>query len=142
MKLLTIVAALLLSSAAHAQTVVHKPVTLLKISGSTKPIVFDRTIIDGDTIYTLTFQNWRYQQIADIKTLQLGKKELPVFLKAIATSQASAMDDKVIMPDYAIEKLRTGLAGATHYWISHDGGFCQLSEKDVRNLVEAIGKEK
>lgn len=137
----TIVFLLILTCSVCAQTIVHKPVTILKVSGGVRPIQFDRLVIEGDTTYRIVFQNWQYQQLTDVKTLSLAKKELPAFSKALATAQAAAMDDNVLMDAYSIRKIRTGLTGATHYWLYHDGGYCQLSEKDVRNLIEAVGKE-
>lgn len=141
MKVLTIIALLFLTFTSHSQTVIHKPVMILKISGGVRPIEFKRVIIESDTIYRLVFQNWQYQHLTDIKSLNLEKKELPAFAKALKAAEAAAMDDKVMMPDYSIEKLRAGLMGATHYWLHHDRGYCQLSEKDLKKLTEVVEKE-
>lgn len=141
MKLLTIVAVLLLSSVAHSQTVVHKPVTLLKISGGMRPVEFQKSVVDSAASYQVMFRNIAYQELIDVKYLPIPKRYLSGFYNALADALVLAIGDKIAMPNYSIEKIRTGALGKVNYWLHYDNGYCQLSERDIKDLQSVIRKE-
>lgn len=126
----------------QAQTIVKKTVVIAKISGGTRPVELDRDIIKGDTVYTFIFRNMQYHAIADVKSMELDKKGLGEMVKGLVAAQGAEFGDNVMMDKFSITKTRTFVsAGATLYQFRYDRGYCNLSEKDVKKLIEAIGKE-
>lgn len=141
MKGIVLLAIVAISLSVSAQTVVHKPVTLLKIAGGQKPIQFQRVIIEKDTSYQVMFRNIAYQELVDVKYLPIPKRYLSGFYNAMADALALKIGDTFQMPEYSIEKLRTGAVGTVHYWLHYDNGYCQLTEKDIKDLQNVISKE-
>lgn len=122
-----------------AQTVIKKPVTLVKLGYSWRKANLDRYIIDSDTSYQFIFPNDEYSQVIDIKIIKFTKESLKKFAKAFTTAQAAGVGDRVLMDEYSIVKERE--LGITYFTLYNDGGWLTLYSSSVKKLLETIQKE-
>lgn len=127
---------------AQAQTIVPKTIIIAKISAGVHPVELHKDVIGGRMVYSLIFQNRQYSELADIKTWMTDTAGLREMIKGLSAAQIASNGESVLMDHFSISKTKTFFtSGATLYQLHYDGGYCNLSEKDVRKLMEAIKKE-
>lgn len=139
--LLLLFLALYLPIQAPAQIqVIKKPTLIIDAGNSDWMLKLEKDVVETDTSYLFEFRNASYSQLTDFKIIRFASPQLKEFGEALSKVLTASLKDQIVTPLVTISKEK-GPFGVTYYELYYDHALCNMKEKQVKKLMEAINKE-